>query len=103
MSYKIGVVGNKESIIAFKLVGFDVVYVDSTNEARKVIDNMASNNYGVIYVSDVLLLEMPEVVNQYENQLKPALISIPTYLGSNGYGKGKIKEYVEKAVGKDIL
>lgn len=103
MSYKIGVVGHKESVIAFKLVGFDVVYAETKVEARKAIDEMAQKNYGVIYVTDTLLLEMPEVVSHYESKVKPALISIPTHLGSNGYGKGKIKEYVEKAVGQDIL
>ena len=103
MSYKIGVVGHKESVMAFKLVGFDVTYAETTVEARKAIDKMAQQNYGVIYVSDVLLLEIPEVVSHYEKKVTPASISIPTHLGSNGYGKSKIKEYVEKAVGQDIL
>ena len=52
--------------------------------ARKAIDEMAKENYGVIYVSDTLLLEKPEVVSHYESKVKPALISIPTHLGSNG-------------------
>lgn len=103
MSYKIGVVGQKESVMAFKLVGFDVAYGENITEARQAIKRMAQSNYGIIYISDTLMLDLSDVVDQYASQLTPALISIPTHRGSNGYGKEKMRAYVEKAVGQNIL
>lgn len=103
MGYKIGVVGHKESVMAFKFVGFDVHYVEQPQEARLKIDELAQADFGVIYVSDYLLVELTDVVTRYEGEMTPAIISIPTHAGSNGYGKQKIQEYVEKAVGQNIL
>lgn len=103
MGYKIGVVGHKESVMAFKFVGFDVYYVDERDEARLIIDRLAKANYGIIYVSDQLLVKLADVVSLYEAEITPAIISIPTHAGSNGYGKQKIQAYVEKAVGQNIL
>ena len=48
--HKIGVVGEKDSITAFKAVGVDVYPVITKEEARKTIDTLASNNYGIIFV-----------------------------------------------------
>lgn len=103
MQTKIGVVGFKESIMVFKLMGFDVRYVEDEKKARIEIDQMAKEKYGVIYVSDVLLEKMNDVVEHYEGQLIPALISIPTHEGSTGYPNQKLQEYVEKAIGQNIL
>lgn len=103
MGYKIGVVGDKESVMAFKLIGFDVYYEEEAKAAREIIDQLAAADYGIIYVSDRLLVSLPDVVTHYEAQLRPAIISLPTHAGSNGYGKQKIQAYVEKAVGQNIL
>lgn len=103
MAYKIGVVGYKESVMAFKLVGFDVFYAETAKEARQGIDEFARQDYGIIYVSDLHLKELPDVVEHYKGEVRPAIISIPTHQGSNGYGQQKIQEYVEKAVGQNIL
>ena len=103
MAYKIGVVGNKESVMPFKLIGFDVAYAEIESDARQAIDCMAQADYGIIYVSDRLLINMSDVVEHYKSFVRPAIISIPTHEGSNGYGQKKIQEYVEKAVGQNIL
>lgn len=103
VGYRIGVVGNKESVMAFKLVGFDVTYAENEKVARQTIEAMANANYGIIYVSDSLLVNMADVVTHYEAKVRPAIVSIPTHERSNGYGKQKIQAYVEKAVGQNIL
>ena len=48
MHKKIGVVGDKDSVLAFKALGIDVFPVIEAEEARKAIDNCARNNYAVI-------------------------------------------------------
>ena len=51
MTYKIGVIGDKESVLPFKLFGF-TVFSDTKKEAvLQAFLQMASEGYGVIYLS----------------------------------------------------
>ena len=52
MFKKIGVVGDKDSVLAFKALGIDVFPVVESDEARKTIDRLPINNYAVIFVTE---------------------------------------------------
>lgn len=52
MTHKIGVVGDKDSVLPFKLFGFDVRYGTTKQTVRQAIEEMAKNEYGVIYVTE---------------------------------------------------
>ena len=49
MYKKIGVVGDKDSVLAFKALGVDVAPVVGVDEARRAVDKMAMNDYAVIF------------------------------------------------------
>lgn len=49
MYKKIGVVGDKDSVLAFKAIGIDVFPVVEADEARIAVDKMAMNGYAVIF------------------------------------------------------
>ena len=51
MYKKIGVVGDKDSVLAFKALGIDVFPVVEADEARRIVDNCAKNDYAVILLS----------------------------------------------------
>ena len=51
MYKKIGVVGDKDSVLAFKALGVDVAPVVGVDEARRAVDKMAMNDYAVIILS----------------------------------------------------
>ena len=50
MFKKIGVVGDKDSVLAFKALGIDVFPVLGLEEARKTIDRLAMNEIGRAHV-----------------------------------------------------
>ena len=101
--HKIGVVGDKDSITAFKAVGVDVYPVITKEEARKTIDTLASNNYGIIFVTEQVASTVEETIERYNRELLPAIILIPSNQGSLGIGLSKINQYVEKAIGSNIF
>lgn len=103
MASKIGVVGDKDSILGFKMLGFDVRFVNEAKEARKVIDKMAEENFGVIYLTEQIAELIPETINRYDEKMTPAVILIPNHSGSQGIGRERIEKNVEKAVGQNIL
>lgn len=103
MAHKIGVVGDNDSILPFKILGFDVFDASGATEARRTVDRLASENYGIIYLTENLGEKIPETIRRYDEMIKPAVILIPNHAGSLGIGKKRIQENVEKAVGQNIL
>ena len=101
--YKVAIVGDKDSILAFKAIGIEVFEAKNANEARKTIDKLASNNYGVIYVTEQIASEIEETINRYIKSMTPTIVLIPSSQGSLGIGKKKISENVQKAIGMSIL
>ncbi len=103
MTHKIGVVGDKDSVLPFKLFGFDVRNSTTKLEIRRAVDEMAKQEYGVIYLTEQCAKEIPETIERYKGQLTPAIILIPSHQGSLGIGMNEIQKSVEKAVGQNIL
>lgn len=101
--YKIGVVGDKDSVLAFKAIGIDVYPVVEIDDARKTIDRMAANNYAVIFVTEQVAKNLEETIERYNRVMIPAIILIPSNQGSLDIGMQRIRNNVEKAVGVNIL
>lgn len=101
--YKIGVVGDKDSVLAFKAIGIDVYDVVDKDEARRTIDKMAMDNYAVIFVTEQVASELEETIERYNKAMVPAIILIPSNQGTLGIGLKRVQDNVEKAVGVNIL
>ena len=101
--YKISVVGDEDSILAFKALGVDVFPVNTSNEARNTIDSLAKKDCAVIFVTEQVAAGIKETIERYDNQMLPAIILIPSNQGSLNIGSARIKENIEKAVGVNIL
>lgn len=101
--YRIGVVGEKDAVIAFLALGIAVKPVENSEEAAKTIDLMAKDNYGIIFVTETIARDIKETIDRYKSEMIPAIILIPGSRGSLGIGLSTIRDNVEKAVGVDIL
>ncbi|MCY6356477.1 V-type ATP synthase subunit F [Clostridium sp. ZS2-4] len=101
--YKIGVVGDKDSVLAFKAIGIDVYPVVEADEAQKTIDRMAMDKYAVIFVTEQVAKDIEETIERYNREILPAVILIPSNQGSLNIGMQRIRNNVEKAVGVNIL
>ena len=103
MQSKIGVVGEKQVVQAFRMIGFDAFPAEDAQTARSIIRHLAEEGYGIIYLTETLAKELEETIAFYDTQVTPAIILIPTHNGSLGIGKRRIHQNVEKAVGQNIL
>jgi V/A-type H+-transporting ATPase subunit F len=103
MYKKIGVVGDKDSVLAFKALGIDVFPVVEPEEARKTIDKLARDNYAVIFVTEQVAKNIEETIQRYNKETLPAVILIPSNQGTLNIGMQRINDNVEKAVGVNIL
>ena len=102
-SYRIAVLGDKDSVLGFKALGLSTYAVDSAEEARTTLHRIAKEDFAVIYVTETLAVDLEQDINRYKDNLTPAIILIPGKEGSLGIGARNIKKAVERAVGADIL
>lgn len=100
---KVGVIGERDSILGFKAVGFDVFPAASREEASEKLRMLAESGYAVIYITEQTASMITEDIERYRSSRFPAIIPIPGIQGSLGIGMNQIKKSVEKAVGTDII
>ena len=101
--YKIGVIGDKDSVLGFKALGLSVFPVIEPGEAEKLVGELAEKQYGVIYITEQVAKDIVSTIDLYKDQRLPIIIPIPGNQGSLGIGMQEVKKSVERAVGADIL
>ena len=101
--YKIGVIGDKDSILAFKAIGIDVFTAVDKKDTEDLIGKLAKKDYGVIFITEAPAKLTYETIDKYRECMTPAIILIPSNKGSMGIGLADINRSVEKAVGANIL
>ena len=102
-TYKIAVVGDWESVMGFRALGLETCPASTPENAREEIRRLVREDCAVIYLTETLAKAMPDVLNRYKDELRPAIILIPGREGSLGIGKESIQRAIERAVGADIL
>ncbi len=100
---KIGVIGDKDSVLLFKAVGLDVFFEDNGESANRTLHRLAREGYAAVFVTEKLFPGCAETIEEYQGAAYPAIIPIPNNQGSLGLGEKMLRQNVEKAVGMDIL
>jgi V/A-type H+-transporting ATPase subunit F len=100
---KIGVIGDRDSVLLFKAVGLDVYFEDDGETANRTLHRLARQGYAAVFVTEKLFPACEETIKEFEGKAYPAIIPIPDNQGSRGEGLRALKKNVEKAVGMDIL
>ncbi len=102
--YKIGIIGERDSVLGFMAIGFAVHEAADSNAAREILHRLAKDgSYAIIFIVENYARDLEEDMARYKDSPLPAVITIPGRAGSSGYGMAAIKSAVERAVGADIL
>ena len=102
-SYRIAVLGDRDSVLGFQALGLSAFPAQSAEEAREILHRIAREDYAVIYLTETLAADLEQDIARYKDALTPAIILIPGKEGPLGIGMRNIKAAVERAVGADIL
>ena len=100
---KIAVMGYYDSIYGFAALGLETYPVDSQEQGKKLLRQLAERDYAVIYMTEALAQQLAAEVSRYRTAMTPAIILIPSVAGNTEQGIRSVKQSVEKAVGSDIL
>lgn len=101
--YKVAVMGDYDSIYGFAALGLSTFPVEDRETGAAMLKRLAADEYAVIYMTESLAAVLSEEVDEYREQLKPAIILIPGISGNTGAGIAQVKKSVEQAVGSDII
>ena len=102
--YKIGIIGDRDSVLGFMALGFSVHEADRPEAAAAILAGLVkSGEYAVIFIVENYAMELEEELSKYKNMPLPAITVIPGKDGSTGYGIAAIRNAVERAVGADII
>lgn len=101
--YKVGVIGDKDSILGFKALGLDVYTATGPAEAERILKRLADEQYAVVYITEQAAKDITGTIDSFSTRRFPAIILIPGNQGSLGIGLSGVRKSVERAVGADIL
>ena len=101
--YKVGVIGDRDSVLGFKAVGLDVFPCMTVDEARRTLNKVVKDDYAIVFVTEGFAKDMEETIDQYKDRRLPSIVPIPGMDGNFGIGFGNLKKSVERAIGADIL
>jgi V/A-type H+-transporting ATPase subunit F len=114
MTYRIAIIGTREAVAGFSLLGVDVVPVTSPVEAIEQLFRLkraqheergvSRNTYGIVFIIEDLLSSLsPDDERKLGRGALPAIIPLPSSQGSTGYGLERLTRIVERAIGSNIL
>ena len=102
MKNSVAVIGNINSILVFKTVGFDVFGVTTEAKARNTLNKLITE-YKVIFITEDYAKSVEDIIEDTYSQAYPIITVIPSGSNSSNYSLNKIKQGVEKALGVNIL
>jgi len=115
MNYRIAIVGSKEAISGFALLGMHVAPVHSKEEALVTLyelkkemvrdeQGIERNAYAIVFTTEDLMSNLsPDDEKRLTRGTLPAIIPLPSPTGSTGYGIQRLNRIVERAIGSNIL
>lgn len=102
--YKIGIIGERDSVMGFMAIGFAVHEAPDAETAGRILHTLCRDeNYAIIFVVENYAKALSEDIARYKDNPLPAIISIPGRAGSDGSGMAALKIAAERAIGADIL
>lgn len=114
-NYRIAIVGQKEAIQGFALLGVDIVPAHTGPEAAEALLRLKKemsldetgrerNRYAIVFVTEDLASQLSaEDERKLARGTLPAISPLPSFRGSTGYATERLKRIVERAIGSNIL
>lgn len=104
MNKKIAIIGNREQVQGFSLLGVEVVpTADAATAREKLLALRRDSDYAAVFVMEDVMAELSaEDERKIATSFTPAVIPVSSLDTSTGYGTARLRRLVERAVGSDI-
>jgi len=103
MKNKIALIGNRDSIIGFKLLGVDLFPVTKSEVAVNILNKLDKGKYAVVFITDEIAIDIVDLIDKLQKSSTISFTVLPGKLGNMNIGLTLLRKNIEKAIGKDIL
>ncbi len=103
MKAKIAAFGQKDIMLIFKAIGVEVFSVDENSELKIQLEKLIKEGYAIIFVTEDIALEAPEVIKKYMNKTLPSIVIIPGPGENKNLAVDLLRQAVVKAMGVDLF
>jgi len=101
--YKLAVIGDSESILAFQAVGMDAYLVTKENAEETLRKQFRSGKYAIIFLAESLAVELIEYLHEIGKKPFPAVTILPLSHETLGMGLERMKTISIRASGTDVI
>lgn len=101
--YKLAILGESDSVLAFKAVGFDSFHIHPEDARRVLMEKYHSGKYAVIFISENIALGLEELLIDLEKEAFPAVSILPLGRKGKNVGMERLRVTSIKATGTDIV
>ena len=101
--YKIALMGDRDTIIGFKLLGVSLFPITKKEEAAEILNKLIKQEYAVIFVTEEIACQIFEEIKKLQKTSFVSLTIIPSKLEKKYLGLKILRKNIEKAIGTDIL
>lgn len=101
--YKIALIGNRDTIIGFKLLGVSLFPINKKEEAVEILNKLVKEEYAVIFVTEEIGCQIIEEIEILQKTSFASITIIPSKSEKKYLGLKILRKNIEKAIGTDIL
>lgn len=101
--YKIALVGDKDSIIGFQLLGISIFPVNSKEETINILNELIKEKYAAVFITEDIASQIFDEIVELQKKYLISMTIIPNKLEKKNLGLKILKKNIEKAIGTDIL
>ena len=99
----IALIGEKEVIIGFNLIGFRLFPVADYSEASEAFDTCTKGDYEIIFVTENIAKLIADQIEVFQKKSPVSICILPNHSEDSELSMNILRKNVEKAVGTDIL
>ncbi len=103
MSDRIAFLGSKDTVVGFTPLGISTYAVADRESALAALRECLNSNFAILFVTEMIAELIEGELKAIRFSPTPAILVVPSILGSTGLGIRRLRALVEKAVGADIL
>jgi len=101
--YKIALVGDKDSIIGFQLLGISIFSVTNKEETINVLNELIKEKYAAVFITEEIASQIFDKMEELQKKYLISVTIIPNKLERKNLGLKILKKNIEEAIGTDIL
>jgi len=96
---KIAAVGDKDTVLAFKALGFSTFYTTTADELKQTILDLDKKSYSLIFIPEYEAIRVEEFLRTYDTRPYPIILTIPDGRGDGNFAIQKLVQNMLRAVG----